>query len=161
MMCHSNATAEKFYEADLDFNEAFETRKDTAFAIAECCNQSGHGQQTDNDVDIDPSNRSSEEEEQGDKDNEQALKRTGKRTGKRAGVQQDSEMRRKKGQKKRSGSGKKAAHQEGVSPVREESQRRLKVTRKVLESQKWPVTKTREKTFQLTSVILRMTQDQQ
>ena len=34
LMCHSTATAEKFYEADLGFSEAFETCKDTAAALA-------------------------------------------------------------------------------------------------------------------------------
>lgn len=34
LMCHSTATAEKFYEADLGFNEAFQTRKDTALALS-------------------------------------------------------------------------------------------------------------------------------
>lgn len=33
-MCHSTATAEKFYEADLCFNEAFQMRKDTALALS-------------------------------------------------------------------------------------------------------------------------------
>ena len=57
MMCHSNATTEKFYEADLDFQEAFETQAHTADAIC----QSGSAEQDNYDSDTNQSESTEEE----------------------------------------------------------------------------------------------------
>lgn len=35
MMCHSNANAEEFYTADMDFQQAFEVRADLADALCQ------------------------------------------------------------------------------------------------------------------------------
>lgn len=40
MMCHSGATAEKFYVADLNFDEAFQSRNDTEEAMSKNAKQS-------------------------------------------------------------------------------------------------------------------------
>lgn len=42
MMCHSNANAEEFYTADMDFQQAFEVRADLA-DDGGCSNDRGSG----------------------------------------------------------------------------------------------------------------------
>nr|XP_046231996.1 uncharacterized protein LOC124052114 [Scatophagus argus] len=97
MMCHS--IADKFCEVDLNFNEAFQTRKDIVFALLQNCKTNWTGEQTGQteltfEMGTDGS-ESTEEEDLGHKDTgtEEDLERRGTE---RAGMREDSQAKRKK-----------------------------------------------------------------